>query len=42
MTIIYKDGGKLECSSIEICGDMIYADDIMYAISIDDVERIEG
>ena len=41
MTIIYKDGGKLECSNIEICGDMIYADD-MYTISIDDVERIEG
>lgn len=41
MTIIYKDGGTLECSSIEVCGDAFYADDI-YIIPIDDVELIEG
>ena len=40
MTIIYKDGGKLECSSIEIYGNTLYADDI-YIIPIDDVELIE-
>lgn len=28
MTIIYTDGGKLECSKIELYGNTIVADDI--------------
>lgn len=40
MTIIYKDGSKLECSSIKIYSGSFYVDD-MYFIPIDDVELIE-
>ena len=39
MTIIYKDGGFLNCSSIEICGNVLYVDQI-YEVHIDEVESI--
>lgn len=40
MTIIYKDGGMLECYTIEIYGSYLFCDDI-YTVSTDEVERIE-
>lgn len=40
MKIIYNDGSILECSTIEISGNHIYADDI-YVVNVDDIEIIE-
>ena len=40
MKIIYNAGGILECSTIEISGNYIYADDI-YVVNVDDIEIIE-
>ena len=40
MKIIYSDGGELECYSIEVCGDTMYADGI-YIVPISEVNSIE-
>lgn len=40
MTIIYKDGGRLDCSTIEVYGSDLFCDDL-YTVSTDEVERIE-
>lgn len=39
MTIIFKDGGKLETSEIKIIGSEIIASDI-YIVPIEDIEII--
>lgn len=39
MTIVYKDGGQLDCSMIELCGDHIIADD-MYVVPVLDIDFI--
>lgn len=39
MTIVYNDGGTLECSMMELCGDHIIADD-MYVVQIMDIDFI--
>lgn len=41
MTIVYNDGGRLECSTIEIFGNQIVADGIYTAYDYE-VDHIEG
>ena len=40
MTIIYKDGGELTCSTAEVYSDGLYCDDV-YIVKFDEIERIE-
>lgn len=40
MSIIFSDGGILTCETIEVCGDVLIADDYRI-VDICDVERIE-
>jgi len=40
MSIIFTDGGVLTCEKIEICGDIIIADDYRI-VDLCEVERIE-
>lgn len=41
MTIIYNDGSKLECSTIELCGNELFCDEYRI-VPMCDVERIEA
>lgn len=43
MTIVYVDGGKLECSTLTLCGNIIIADDIyiIYDYEIDYITDYE-
>ena len=39
MTIVYNDGDFLNCSSIEICGNILYIDNV-YEVAINEVQSI--
>ena len=41
MTIVYKDGGLLSCSTVEVSCRELFCDDV-YIVPIEDVDHIEN